>query len=264
MNFWQQLQPPSAALHFGWLTIYWYGLIVTLAIVAAFLLIRKFYLEYNSSDKQLVDVLFWVIIWGLIGARFFHVFIFQWDYYSWHLDEILQIWQGGIAIQGAIFFGFLVLWFFSIKRQFNLWQWTDMIAPGLVLAQAIGRWGNYFNQELYGLPTNLPWAINISYELRVIGYEGKELFHPVFLYESLLSLILLGILLYWRKKLKVGQLSGVYLIGYGVIRIFTECFKIDHQPEFLGLRLAQYLAMVFIAFGVGLIWWSHKKKQTVL
>ena len=251
--WWQQLQPRAIAFEtFGW-PIYWYGLIITAAILSAIWLARRLYLKNYDSDKQFVDVLFWLVLLGLVGARFFQVAIFHPDYYFAHPAEILLVWQGGLAIQGAITVGLISLWLFSRNLKFSFFQWADYLAPALALGQVIGRWGNFFNQELYGYPTDLPWAISISPELRLTGYESFATFHPVFLYESLLNLVLLTILLLLRKKAPFGRLTAIYLIGYGVIRFFIEMFKIDPQPVFGSLRLAQLIAIIFILAGLYLV-----------
>ena len=252
INFLHTFHPSPILISLGPINIYWYGLFIVLGVLSALAVTIRLAKAYGFATDLIIDLSFWLIISGVIGARLYAVAL-EWPYYSSHPWDILKVWQGGLAIQGAITVGLISLWLFSRNLKFSFFQWADYLAPALALGQVIGRWGNFFNQELYGYPTDLPWAISISPELRLTGYESFATFHPVFLYESLLNLVLLTILLLLRKKAPFGRLTAIYLIGYGVIRFFIEMFKIDPQPVFGSLRLAQLIAIIFILAGLYLV-----------
>lgn len=223
-----------------------YGLILAgaaLASLSASLWLAK---KRNIPEKLIESGFWWAIISGLIGARLYHV-IDLWDeLYRANILASLYLWEGGLGIWGGVIGGLVGLWLFHRlkSRQYHLEELLDLGAFGLPLGQAIGRWGNFVNRELYGTTTNLPWAITDA---------GGNRVHPLFLYESLLSLSLFLILvtLVRRRRAKVGSLWGVYLIGYGVIRFFLETLR----PESIvwklgGLPTAQLVAL--LAIGVGL------------
>lgn len=199
------------------------------------------------------DAVFWIIIAGIIGARLFHVFVFEWSYYQSHLWQILMIWNGGIAIQGALVGGVIALGIFCWLKKVSIWPLLDSLVPALALAQAIGRWGNYFNQELYGWPTSGWWGIYINEELRVKNYESFATFHPTFFYESMLMLgICYLLLVIWaRTKNNLnGRVFASYLIAYGLIRFGMDYVRVDPELMWYGLKLSQYLSggLLLIAF----------------
>jgi len=255
MTHWfADLIPQRQLIAIGPLQVYWYGVLVVSAIVVVYFLIRRLYLRDHESDGDIGDLIFQVVIFGLIGARLWHVFVFQWAYYSAHIAEILQIWRGGIAIQGALIAGALTTYFFAKRRKISVWRLLDYLAVPLPLGQAIGRWGNFFNQELYGRPTDAPWGIFIEPENRLSGFEGVDFYHPAFLYESLLNLILFSFL--WRlarKQRAEGFFVSIYLIGYGAIRLVVDFIRIDPMPGFAGLRLSQWISIVFILAGAAFL-----------
>lgn len=231
-----------------------YGVMIALGIylsaqVAAWILKRE------GQNPQLVwDGLVWVVVTGIIGARLYHV-IDYWSYYSTNLDQIVAVWRGGLGIFGGLLGGVLGLLAFIKFRSLAIAK-AIVLAEAVVIAvplgQAIGRWGNYFNQERYGFPTDLPWGIFISPERRLPGYELFEKFHPLFLYESLLSLAFFGLLLflYLTKRLRLGQISYVYvyLIGYGIIRALLEPMHLQSWSV-SGVSVAQLLGLIFIVLG---------------
>jgi phosphatidylglycerol---prolipoprotein diacylglyceryl transferase len=264
MTFWLgNFAPERVLLDLGFIQVYWYSLFIVLAIIASYLVARTVYLKKNTSDKQFADLIFYVIIFGLIGARLWHVFVFQWGYYSQHIGEIVQVWQGGIAIQGAIIAAGLTIFLYSNLKKVAPWHFFDSIAVALPLGQAIGRWGNFFNQELYGWPLKSPWAIFIDAANRIPGFEEYSHFHPTFFYESCLNLLFFAILWYLAKKQRVGGfLTLVYLIGYGVIRFMIDFVRIDPMPEFYGLRSSQIISLVFIV--IALIGYSLMRKRSTI
>ena len=216
------------AFRIGPITVAWYGILIMTGVISAVLLAM---LEAKRRDEETPHVINMVLIalpLGIIGARLYHV-IDLWDYYS--QNPALIFGGSGLGIFGAIIGGAIGLIIYTRWQKLSALRWLDIVAPGLILAQAIGRWGNFFNQELYGYPTSLPWAIYIDPAHRLAGFENSSHFHPLFLYESLWNVIGCGILLLVGRKLKNRLLDGdifsLYIIYYGVGRFLLEGLKID-------------------------------------
>jgi phosphatidylglycerol:prolipoprotein diacylglycerol transferase len=220
----------------------------------------------RGGDPELVwDGLIWVLVGGIIGARLWHIFTptpadiavgITTRYYLTHPLDAINIRSGGLGIPGAVIGGMLALYFFCRKRKISFAMWVDIAAPGLALGQAIGRWGNFINQELYGPPTDLPWGIYIEPQYRVPGFENFERFHPLFLYESLWNLMNMGILLWLGRKfqgrLKDGDLLFVYLIIYPVGRFLLEFIRLN-SAEIAGINANQtFMLVVAVAAAVAL------------
>lgn len=255
--------PSPILINFGPIKIYWYGLIMVAAILTGGFVAEKVAAKYYGIDKKHIwDLLFYLIIFGILGARIYEVLFVNWNYYRDNLSDIYKIWQGGLAIHGAIIAGAIVVWIYGKINKINLRLLFDIAAIGLVLGQAIGRWGNYFNQELFGLPTNLPWGIPIALENRPEDFLSFTHFHPTFLYESIGCLLIFFILLlvlkiknkYSKKDYYFfnGFIALTYLILYPLLRFFLEFIKIDYTPVYFGLRLPQIISFIAIFLGVGL------------
>ncbi len=249
--------PPSPVIfEVGPFALRYYGLCIAIGVaVATWLTARE--LARNGYDGALaLDALFFVVPLGLIGARVYHV-ITDYDLYDGNphsfFPGVFEIWNGGLGIYGAVIGGFLGLLLFARLRQVNPLVLADAAAPGLILAQAIGRWGNYFNQELFGRPSSLPWAIEIAPENRPSGFASEATFHPTFLYESLWNVLVCFILLFVARRfadsLKNGDIALLYVCLYSVGRFFVETLRID--PAFLigdfrgNLFVASVLALTF-------------------
>jgi phosphatidylglycerol:prolipoprotein diacylglycerol transferase len=249
--------PPSPVIfEVGPFALRYYGLFIALGVaVATWLTARE--LARKGYDATLaLDALFFVVPLGLIGARVYHV-ITDYDLYDGNphsfFPGVFEIWNGGLGIYGAVIGGFLGLLLFARLRQINPLVLADAAAPGLILAQAIGRWGNYFNQELFGRPSSLPWAIEIASENRPSGFSTEATFHPTFLYESLWNVLVCFILLFVARRfansLKNGDIALLYVCLYSVGRFFVETLRID--PAFLigdfrgNLFVASVLALTF-------------------
>lgn len=263
--FWRNFLPNPIFFSVGPLTIHWYGLILVTAIIAAAWLARRYFIRKSIlSSRQFEDLAFYIIIFGLIGARFGHVVFFHLDYYIAHPIDILKVWQGGLAIQGALLFGFITTVIWAYRHKINFWKITDGLALSLPLGQAIGRWGNYFNQELFGQPTEAWWGIPIEPINRVAGYESFSYFHPIFFYESILNFILFIVLykLVFKKSLHQGLLTIFYILGYGTIRFFVEFVRIDDTFMLGGIRIAQIISLIFI-FVIYYIYKLNKKHEKV-
>ena len=256
--------------------IRWYGVLIALAVILG-LNLSKYCAKKRSIDGEIIDELLpFLVISSLIGARAYYV-IFEWDSYKNNIIESIAIWKGGIAIHGALIGGIIaILIFCKLKKQY-FWDILDILVPSLALGQAIGRWGNFFNNEAYGLPTMLPWKIYIPESSRTIPFSSFEYFHPTFLYESLWNLMLFMILLYLTRKnnnrsikLTSGTLSSIYLIIYSLGRIWIEGLRID--PLCLGglppaceggIRMAQLMSIFLINIGIFIIWWLYSRKKSL-
>ena len=270
-NFLHTFQPQSILISFGPITIYWYGLFVVMGMLAAVLTAFKLAKYYNIKKDTIFDLSFWLVIGGIIGARIYDVILFL-PYYIHKPWAVFRIWEGGLAIHGGIIAGIIIIWWFVKKNRLSFWKLTALIVPGLALAQAIGRWGNYFNQELFGLPTSLPWGIPINIINRPIDYIDKGFFHPTFLYESLGSLFIFIILIlinvYAIKKQRLTKhffvlISTVYMVLYSILRFSLEFIRLDETPYFLFLRWPQIISiLIIIASIILLIFSSHAKKES--
>ncbi len=234
----------------GPVTIHLYGLIIGMAVIAALEWVHRVAMA-NKMDVSRFDQMSWkIILAGIVGARLYHVVDYWW-YYSNHLAEVLAVWQGGLGIWGAIMGGLVAMGFLKEKRA----VWLDLIALAVPLGQAIGRWGNWVNHELFGRPTSLPWGWWMPVEYRPEQYKQSSLFHPLFLYESLLNVGLFIGLNVWNKKrggLGTGIFIGGYLIGYGLIRMGLEPLRIDNW-QLGGLATAQWISLLAIFIGSGLV-----------
>lgn len=293
--------PDPIFFEFGSVVIHWYGLLMTLAIVAGVFVAVRVARMYGIDRTYVFDLAFYLVIFGLLGARVYHV-LNELPYYLDHPSQIIAFWNGGLALHGALLAGIGVVgWYlhrhselvsesqattlYFLKHNKLLitnYQLliADILAPALALGQAIGRWGNYVNQELYGSPTNLPWGIPIALEHRITGFEEFTFFHPTFLYESVLSFaifILLILLLRYRiqrsdKQNKErtaysllltayvvpGSIAAVYLIAYSIVRIAMESLRIDYTPLILGIRLPIITSSILIIVSLFVLWYIHR------
>ncbi len=255
--------PQPILLHLGSLTIHWYGLTLALGALAAFFLMRSIAKRYQISENVIFDVFLLLIISGVLGARLYHV-VNEWSYYQANPAQIIQIWRGGLAWHGGLIAGLLALIVFCRRRKLSFWQLADIIVPGLALGQAIGRWGNYFNQELFGKPTTLAWGIPIDPINRPVGYVQVNFYHPTFLYESLGLLLITGILIWLHRRRSPtsppGLIALTYLILAAGLRIATESLRIDRTPLIHGIRLPILAAGVIMAAAA--IWLYFRIRST--
>ncbi len=213
--------------------IRWYGIITALSIIAGFT-VAYFLAGYRGEKKdEILNFAPFAVLFSIIGARLLHVLV-NWSYYAQHPVYVFALRRGGQAIQGAILGGVLTLIVFCRIRKLDFWLWADIGSTGLILGQAIGRWGNFFNQEAFGKPTSLPWAIYIEYANRPNDYLSFEYFHPTFFYESVSNFLLFILLMfmhrYYRKrpgKLPSGLILSMYLGIYSIYRTIIEYYRID-------------------------------------
>ncbi|MDQ3098936.1 MAG: prolipoprotein diacylglyceryl transferase [bacterium] len=254
--------PSVNSLQLGPLKVHLYGFIIALAITFCYILALKIAKRKNITNDEIDRYFFIVIPSALVFARLYHVFT-NFSFYTNNPLLILAIWNGGLGILGAIGGGLLIMYLISKKTKRNFFEITDFFAPLMLLGQAIGRWGNYVNQELYGQPTELPWAVKIDLPNRLSSVKNFETFHPTFLYESLLCFIAFISLYILGKKntVKTGTLSALYLICYGIIRYIVELFKLDPDTDSkIGLlRVPQYISIVLIIAGIVILIRSNKQ-----
>ena len=221
--------PGAIAFDFGVLQIRWYGILMAASILAGFWLAhRRAVLEGLPAD-QLVRAAQWGVVAGLVGARLYEV-VFNWDYYGRYPAKIVAVWEGGLAMHGGIIAGPLVGAWLARRWGVPVLRALDVIAPSMILGQAIGRWGNFFNEEAFGAPTGLPWKLYISPSHRPIEFRQFDFFHPTFLYESLWNLLVFALLVLWIRP-RVGRHPGAvffsYIGLYSVGRFFIEAVRLD-------------------------------------
>jgi prolipoprotein diacylglyceryl transferase len=257
--------PDVSYIELGPLRIHFYALFILTGIILALLLTESRLKARGVEAGVALDVSFWAIPFGILGGRFFHVITHPNDYFYQGADLLapFRIWEGGLAIYGALLFGALGAYIGSRKSGIKFTSYLDAVAPGILLAQAIGRWGNYFNKELFGLPTDLPWGLEIPIPNAAIptGLPEGVLFHPTFLYESIWSLIGVTLLLAADKRfnLRWGRMIGLYFIYYSVGRVWVEAIRIDPSEIVLGLRINIWSAIVGIVVGLAVMIISYRK-----
>jgi phosphatidylglycerol:prolipoprotein diacylglycerol transferase len=256
----QFTSPGPIVVKLGPIVIRWYGLLIAWAVLLGVSLSQYLAKRRYVNPDLISDLSIWLVIGAIPAARLYYV-LFEWSEYSQHPERIIAIWQGGIAIHGAIIGGIIAALIFARLNKISFWQLTDLVAPSLILGQAIGRWGNFFNSEAFGSPTDLPWKLYIPPDHRPVDLVNFEYFHPTFLYESLWNLMVFALLLtlFFRalskqSSLKVGTLFLVYGIAYSLGRFWIEGLRTDSLM--LGpLRIAQMVSLGGMTLGLfGLVW----------
>lgn len=255
--------PTINGFNLGPLTVRFYALCLITGIFAAWWLGSRRWRVKGGRQETFETVMLWAIPIGIVGARFYHVLTHLPDYFGPGINpwSVLFIWEGGIAIYGAIGFGALAAWIACRRTGARFPALADALAPGIALGQAIGRFGNWFNQELYGLPTDLPWGLEIDVAHRVPGFEQYATFHPTFLYESLWNLLVMGILLWADRRFAMGRgkLFALYVALYGFGRFFTEGIRLDFSYDTFGpIRFNQFVAMLICLAGLAALAWLAK------
>ena len=242
----------------GPLKIHFYALCILVGISLAIFIGRK----RLSDDKDLIsDIAIYAIPAGIIGARFYHVITTPEEYFNSHFLDALKIWQGGLGIWGAISFGAIASYLYLKKAGISskFLKIADALAPGLLIAQAIGRLGNWFNGELFGRPSRMPWAVEIPEGNRPLKYINEMTFHPTFLYEAVWSLMIALFLMRLRTR-KPGQIFWLYVAGYSIGRALVEVLRIDYSHILFGLRLNLWIAIFCTILGVWQYWKIAKQR----
>ena len=239
-------------LDLGFIKIYWYSIMILLGVFVGGSLILRECKRFKISENYVINMILLCMIFSIIGARFYYV-AFNWCYHSHNLLDILKIWEGGLAIHGGILFGLIFIIFYTKKYKVNTWRMLDIIVVGLIIGQAIGRWGNFFNGEAHGPITSLETLQNLFIPNFIIdGMNiGGSYYHPTFLYESLWCLIGFIILLILRRRryCKIGQTTGLYFIWYGIGRFLIESLRTDSLM--LGsFKMAQIISIVLVVVGI--------------
>ncbi len=237
------------------LDVHWYGIIMSLSILLGLFVIfkisKKFFKEITTDT--ICDLSFYLIIFGLVSARLYYVLL-DLPYFLRHPYEILAIWNGGISIQGAIIGGILAGYVYIKDHNLNFLRTADLFSFGLITGQILGRWGNFFNSEAFGLPTMLPWKLYIPYTLRPLEYKMYEYFHPTFLYESILNIFVLLTMFLILKKQGEERKNGIiffsYLILYSIVRMIVETIRTDSVLN-IGIFHVAHIASILL-FIVGL------------
>jgi len=248
--------PDVSYIELGPLRIHFYALFILAGIILALVLTESRLRARGAESGIALDISLWAIPLGILGGRFFHVVTHPNDYFFPGADllAVFRIWEGGLAIYGALIFGAVGAAIGARAAGIKFTSYLDAVAPGVLLAQAIGRWGNYFNNELFGTPTDLPWGLQIDSNNPAYpaGLPEGVLFHPTFLYESIWSLAGVALLLAadQRFKLRWGRMFGLYLVYYSVGRIWIEAIRIDPSEIFFGLRINIWSALAGIALGL--------------
>ncbi|MGH3513247.1 MAG: prolipoprotein diacylglyceryl transferase [Pseudonocardiaceae bacterium] len=258
--------PPRGIWYLGPIPIRAYALCIIAGILVALWWTRRRWVARGGAADDVLDVATWAVPFGIIGARLYHVITDPEFYFGPGRDPVraLYIWDGGLGIWGAVALGAVGAWIGCRRRGIRLADFADAMAPGLIVAQAIGRWGNYFNQELYGGPSALPWAVEIDPAHRPPDTPDIGLYQPTFLYESLWD-IGVAVLLVWagrRFGLRNGRLFALYVAAYTVGRAWIEALRVDHANHFLGLRLNDWTSLVvFLAALVFLLLRRPRREQ---
>lgn len=273
--------PTISQFSIGPVTIHIYALCILMGIVLAVWITTTRWKKLGGNFDQVLDITLVSVPAGIIGARLYHIITTPERFFGPDGDwaEMFRIWNGGLGIWGGVLFGALAAWAWCRHKHYPMALLADAIAPGLLVAQAVGRLGNWFNQELYGAPTTLPWGLKLNMEGTAIGhseqcYDGATcpsgtLFHPTFLYEMIWNLIGAAIIVYIgskaMKKLKAGSLFAVYIMWYTLGRTWTESLRIDYAHEFLGVRINVWVSMaVFVLGAVSFIVVQQMGKDTDL
>ena len=243
--------PSSGSVHLGPLRLNAYGLMIAIGVIAAVRIAgRRAENKGVGTTEDISSIAMWAVPAGVLGGRAYHV-LTDYERFQGHWFDAVKIWQGGLGIWGGVTAGVAVGWWCARRRGLDAWWIISCAAPAIAIAQAIGRWGNWFNQELFGRPTTLPWALEVSNEItEKAGYAAGTTFHPTFLYESVGCVVLAWLLIRLERRITParGRLFAWYVAGYTVLRFGTESIRIDTAHHVGGMRLNQWVAIgVFTA-----------------
>ena len=246
----------------GNFSVKWYGVIMAVAIILAVSMAIGEGRKRQIESEDFLDLLLWVVPLGYVGARIYYV-IFEWSYYSKHPDQIIAIWNGGIAIYGGLIAGLIVLLIFSYRRMLPPFLMLDVITPGVMAAQILGRWGNFFNQEAHGGPTTLHFLQSLHLPDFIINQMkiGGTYYQPTFLYESffnLIGLILILVLRHRKHLFKQGEVFMLYLGWYSIVRFFVEGLRTDSLYLTSGIRISQLLSLILFIAVIALFIYRRK------
>ena len=255
--------PSQGVWYLGPIPLRAYALAILLGIFLACLWASRRYKARGGDSELIVDLAIWVVPIGIIGARIYHVLSKWQDYFGPTGDpkEIPMIWHGGLAIWGGVITGTITACLVLRHRQLKIAPVADAIAPAILVGQIFGRLGNYFNQELFGRPTTLPWGLQIDLQHRPLGFEQYAIFHPTFLYEMLWNLAAIGVLLWIERRFspRGGMMMGFYLCAYSLGRFWVENLRMDQANQFLGLRVNAWTSLLMFILGLALALWCYRQ-----
>ena len=248
--------PDSGVIDLGPIPLHAYGLLLAIGVLVAAWIAERRWVARGFDGKTFNDMAVWIVVGGVVGARVYHV-ISDYQLFTHDWLRAFQIWRGGLSIWGVLAGGAIAVVIMTRLKHVETLALFDCIAPGLLAAQAIGRWGNYFNQELFGRPTDLPWGLEISPAKRPPGYLHDTTFQPTFLYESLYCLFLLGVVLWVERRfrLRKGQMLALYLATYTFGRFFFEAMRIDPANEIFGVRINSWVSAIVCILSIGWFVW---------
>ncbi|WP_412519607.1 prolipoprotein diacylglyceryl transferase [Staphylococcus simulans] len=250
------------AFSLGPVDVRWYGIIIAFGILLGYFIAQATAKAVGYHQDALIDIIFWSAIFGFVAARIYFV-IFQWPYYAANPAEIPMIWHGGIAIHGGLIGGFITGIIVCKKQNHNPWQIGDIVAPSIILAQGIGRWGNFMNHEAHGGPVSQSFLEHLHIPRFIIDnmYIDGQYYQPTFLYESVWDVLGFAVLLFLRKHLRIGETFFIYLIWYSVGRFFVEGMRTDSLMLTSNIRVAQLMSIILIVISVVMIIYRRTKKQ---
>ena len=256
--------PSSGSIHLGPLKLNAYGLMIAIGVIVAVRIAgRRAENKGVGTTDDISSIAMWAVPAGIIGGRMYHV-ITDYQRFQGHWFDVVKIWQGGLGIWGGVTLGVIVGWWMARKRGLDAWWIISCAVPAIAVAQAIGRWGNWFNQELFGRPTTLPWALKVSDTVATkAGYSPGTTFHPTFLYESLGCLVLAYLLIRLESRISPGRgrLLAWYVAGYTMLRFFVEGLRVDPAHSAGGLRLNQWVSIAAFSLAVLLLLVDRLRSQ---
>ena len=241
--------PPGTGIDLGPFELRAYGLAIALGVIAAVAIAQRRWAARGGDPADISNLATWSVLAGLAGARLYHV-VTDYRRFQGRWLDVLAVWEGGLGIPGGLLAGVVTGVLLARRRGLPAAQLLDVVAPAIPVAQAIGRIGNWFNQELFGRPTTLPWGLHVDAGRRPEGFETYSTFHPAFLYEALCNLALAAVLVVYERRHpdgRPGRLFAMYVAGYGLGRLWVEALRIDPASRILGLRVNIWVSLVAIA-----------------
>ena len=257
------LPSPSAnSLSIGPLELRAYGLMIALGALTAVAWSRRRHAARGGDPEDMSTIALWAVPAGLVGSRLYHVAT-DWRSFQGRWEDVPALWQGGLGIPGGLMAGVTVGVLVARRRGLSMAGAMDVMVPTIPVAQAIGRWGNWFNQEVFGRPTDLPWALEIDAAHRPSGYSEAATFHPTFLYEGLWNVALAVFLVRIERRgvLRPGYLVGLWVFGYGLGRLWVEALRVDQASLIVGVRVNTWMALAAIAVGAVVTWIGRTAKS---